>query len=560
MRFEINLKNSFSENRLELEKTFDFFTIKTGENVFVMNNVRVEQHFKSNKINLQNIVSILPHYLEYGLVIIIDKINESITIFNDIYGAFPLFLETNENSKIIKNSFQFDPNKTLNKLAIVQLLHFNHLLGKNTLNIETEKISGGQKIIVDKKGYSIIDFFTWNDYVNEIQKGIKVETRVLMNAAINESLKSKTNPILTLTGGFDSRLLLGLLLQQKSKFSTITWGAPNNNQTSRAQEISSEFKIDHTNINLDEHFKNEVPRILNYILKNGTENPFITDIPQFIYMCEKLDKNSDLISGFMGSEIIRGPSYSSQVTLTKFAADIGLSTSKEEIKELILKFNAQFPYISQSFIDQNMNELIEEYSSYSKIGLVNTNQKNSNIFKYLFYEKYPKIYGPIIRFHHDLNINLINPYLDFTFIVKTLRENKALSEMTPYENGSLNNFYSYRFYAKEMKKIFPGLLHTKMDRGYKLKDLISTFGIMKLIPYQVYRKFKNKNIPQIKVVDSNSWYAELIQNNVEINQQELKHVLNSTYINENRSKINTMTDLDKIKFQLILGLLKKMKC
>ena len=559
MKFEINLKNSFLENSFELRKKLNFFSINTGESVFVMNNIRVEKYFKSRKINIQNIILELPRYLEFGLVIIIDKTNETITLFNDIYGAFPLFLEKTEDNKIIKNSFEFDTNKKLNKLAIVQLLHFNHFLGKNTLNTEIEKISGGQKIIIDKNGYTTNDYFSWNNFVNEIQKEIKVETQVLLNDTINESLDSKTKPILTLTGGFDSRLLFSLLLQQKKDFTTITWGASKNNQSSRAQEISSEFKIDHTNVNLDEHFKNEVPRILEYIVKNGTENPFITDIPQFIYMCENLEKNSDLISGFMGSEIIRGPSYSSQVTLTKFAADIGLSTSKKEIKELILKFNIQFPYISQSFIEQNMDELIEEYSSYSKIEL-GTNPKNSNIFKYLFYEKYPKIYGPIIRFHHDLNINLINPYMDFTFIVKTLKENRALSEMTPYENGSLNNFYSYRFYAKEIKKIYPNLLHTKMDRGYKLKDLISPFGIMKLIPYQVYRKFKNKNIAQIKVVDSNSWYAELIQNIVEINQSELKQVLNSTYIHEKRTKINTMTDLDKIKFQLILGLLKKMKC
>jgi hypothetical protein len=559
MKFEINLKNSFLENSFELRKKLNFFSINTGESVFVMNNIRVEKYFKSRKINIQNIILELPRYLEFGLVIIIDKTNETITLFNDIYGAFPLFLEKTEDNKIIKNSFEFDTNKKLNKLAIVQLLHFNHFLGKNTLNTEIEKISGGQKIIIDKNGYTTNDYFSWNNFVNEIQKEIKVETQVLLNDTINESLDSKTKPILTLTGGFDSRLLFSLLLQQKKDFTTITWGASKNNQSSRAQEISSEFKIDHTNVNLDEDFKNEVPRILNYILQNGTENPFITDVPQFVYMCENLEKNSDLISGFMGSEIIRGPSYSSQVTLTKFAADIGLSTSKKEIKELILKFNIQFPYISQSFIEQNMDELIEEYSSYSKIEL-GPNPKNSNIFKYLFYEKYPKIYGPIIRFHHDLNINLINPYMDFTFIVKTLKENRALSEMTPYENGSLNNFYSYRFYAKEIKKIYPNLLHTKMDRGYKLKDLISPFGIMKLIPYQVYRKFKNKNIAQIKVVDSNSWYAELIQNIVEINQSELKQVLNSTYIHEKRTKINTMTDLDKIKFQLILGLLKKMKC
>jgi len=92
-----------------------------------------------------------------------------------------------------------------------------------------------------------------------------------------------------------------------------------------------------------------------------------------------------------------------------------------------------------------------------------------------------------------------------------------------------------------------------------LKDLISPFGIMKLIPYQVYRKFKKKNIAPVKVVDSNLWYAEMIQKNVEINQIELNNVLNANFINECRPNINTKTDLDKIKFQLILGLLMKMK-
>jgi hypothetical protein len=275
-------------------------------------------------------------------------------------------------------------------------------------------------------------------------------------------------------------------------------------------------------------------------------------------MCEQLNDNTDLICGFMGSEIVRGPSYSSQVTLTKFAADIGLATSKEQIKNIIIEFNNRFPYISQEFIERNMDQLIEDYSVYSKINDC-SKFKNANIFKYLFYEKFPKIYGPIISYHHNLKVNLINPYMDFKFIVKTLKENKALTDMTPYENGSLNNFYSYRFYAKEIKKIYPELMHTKMDRGYKLKDLISPFGIMKLIPYQVYRKFKKKNIAPVKVVDSNLWYADLIQKNVQINQVEFNHVLNANFINESRPKINIKTDLDKIKFQLILGLIMKMK-
>ncbi len=558
MKFEIGLRYNIQEEIQELEKKFHFQSDNDGNNILVINNQRVENHFKKGKLSIQNITNELHKYLEFGLVIIINDSKNTITIYNDIYGAYPLFLESKNNQKIVRNYFDFDKSKKLNEFAIVQLIHFNHILGSNTLNKEVERIKGGQVIEINADGISTTNYFSWNDFLSEINTPISESTEELMNEAINETVLSESQPVLTLTGGFDSRLLFALLRSKTDQFSTITWGAAKNDQTSKAKAIAKAFKINHQEIELGENFRNEVPRFLEYILENGSETPFITDIPQFIYMCEQLKDGTDLICGFMGSEIVRGPSYSSQVTLTKFAAEIGLAKSKEEIKNIILEFNNRFPYISSEFIERNMDQLIEEYSVYSKINL-SSNLKNANIFKYLFYEKFRKIYGPIICYHHNLKVNLINPYMDFRFIMKTLSENKALTEMTPYENGSLNNFYSYRFYAKEIKKIFPALMHTKMDRGYKLKDLISPLGIMKLIPYQVYRKFKKKNIAPIKVVDSNLWYAEIILKNVEINQIELINVLNANFINECRPKINSKTDLDKIKFQLILGLIMKMK-
>lgn len=558
MKFEIGLLNNFNDEIREFDNNFEFQVDYEGNKLLIINNQRVSNLVKNGVLKVSNLEKELHKYLEFGLVLWYNDSENSLTIYNDIYGAYPLFIDSKNNKKVIRNYFEFDKTRKLNEFAIVQLIHFNHILGKNTLNSDVERIQGGQKMIVNEEDIKFSTYFSWSDFIDASEKTTKDSSEFLMNAAIEESKISKSEPVLTLTGGFDSRLLFALLRSKSEKFSTITWGAAKNTQTSRAKEIASEFKIKHQEIELGETFIREVPRFLDYILLNGSETPFITDIPQFLYMCEKLKNETDLICGFMGSEIVRGPSYSSQVTLTKFAADIGLATSKEEIKTIILEFNKRFPYISEEYIERNMERLIDDYSVYSKIN-ISTNHKNANIFKYLFYEKFPKIYGPIICFHHNLNVNLINPYMDFKFIVKTLKENNALNEMTPYENGSLNNFYSYRFYAKEIKKIFPALLHTKMDRGYKLKDLISPFGIMKLIPYQVYRKFKKKNIAPIKVVDSNLWFSEMIQKNLEINTEELKNVLNYTFINESRSKISTKTDLDKIKFQLILGLLMKIK-
>jgi hypothetical protein len=142
--------------------------------------------------------------------------------------------------------------------------------------------------------------------------------------------------------------------------------------------------------------------------------------------------------------------------------------------------------------------------------------------------------------------------------MKTLNENKALSIMTPFENSALKNFMLYRFYSKEVKKIYPQLLHTKMDRGYKMSDLITLTGLMKLAPYQVYRKFKKKKNNQVKTVDSNDWYQNLISSELSIDKKVEDSILNSKYIHETAAELNLKSDLDKIKIQLIFGLSKKM--
>ena len=58
----------------------------------------------------------------------------------------------------------------------------------------------------------------------------------------------------------------------------------------------------------------------------------------------------------MGSEIIRGPSYSSEVTLTKFAASIQLCESKQEIKQKLLDFQNEFKVISDEFLLKNLDD------------------------------------------------------------------------------------------------------------------------------------------------------------------------------------------------------------
>jgi folate-dependent phosphoribosylglycinamide formyltransferase PurN len=50
--------------------------------------------------------------------------------------------------------------------------------------------------------------------------------------------------------------------------------------------------------------------------------------------------------------------------------------------------------------------------------------------------------------------------------------------------------------TSEIKENYPKLLKTKLDRGYKIIDLITLSGFLKLIPLQFYRKWKKKQLNQ----------------------------------------------------------------
>lgn len=547
--FNINNKNELNNHTEHEVKWTD------SSKIIVLNNNRVLNLVKSGVLTYKNFEEEYYKYLDYGLVLIVSE--EKTILYNDIWGAFPFFkIEKDEKIEIISNDFNSLTKSQVDEFAVIELIHFNHILGERTIDKKIKKIKGGQKISVLNEEIHSEELFNWEKIVQKLSLPTNETPAYYLKQALRDSLNEK-EVTLTLTGGFDSRLLLSTLLSENNNFKTITWGLPGNLQTSTAQHLSKQFNLEHKEVQLDSEFTDKIEHYLNYVTQNGTELPFIIDIPQFIYMCEQLPKQENLVTGFMGSEIVRGPSYSSQVTLTKFAADIGLSKSKNEIKQHILAFNEEYPYINSDFITKNMDLIIDEYTEYAKINIPKE-QPNYNIFKYLFQEKYAKIYGMIMNYHHQFDLNLINPYMDFKFISAMFKRNSAFTTMTPYENSSTKNFLLYRLYAKEIKNTFPPILKTKLDRGYYVNDLISLQGMAKLIPYQVYRKFKKKKGKTIKVVDAYTWYKSFIHDKISSPAKNLSHILNYSYIHKNLSEDNKINDLQKIKLQLILGLTEKL--
>jgi len=548
---------------LSPSNSFNYFNsqepcIEVGDTrVHVIGNQRYFNAFRSKKIDVDVFKNHECKNLEYGFVAIQE--GDTIDIYNDIFGAYPLFISRKNNEVSLSNFFDFTEDDELDTVAVIQFIHFNHILKERTLSKQTRRIQGGSHISINNKGLSCNVLNGWKSLEKELF-GLPKDVQQITSWStfknfIKESKKEDNPNVLTLTGGFDSRLLFGVLLDSGELFHTLTWGQEGNLQTTTAEKISQQYNIVHKEIKLDASFQSEMNQYLEEIITTGSESPFAIDIPQFIHMCKALNKGTNLISGFMGSEIIRGPSYSSQVTLTKFAADIALAESKSRIKELIYDFQKNHPFIEDIQIETYIETLVNDYVAYSRVERDKT-EKNHSIFRYLFLEKYPKIYGPIIKLHLDHDINLINPFMNLDFIKLMLHENKAATKLKPYEGNALYNFKLYKYYANALEDIYPDLNNTMVDRGYKIKDLTSTIGLIKLPLFQIYRKYirqkTNKGIP---TVDSKKWYHSHLKSLPKNLNPKLIPILNL----DGNLKSEHSSSFDAIKCQLIMGLNKKIK-
>jgi len=552
----INFKLNLDEVR-KFTKKLKPCLIENDKTVYTIGNQRFHNAFSSNQLTVKEFQEKAFQKLEYGIIIITGL--NFVKIYNDVFGAYPLFLSEINEVPSLSNTFYFEDKNELDEVSIIQFIHFNHILEDRTLHKGIKRVKGGTCLSVNTHGFSSEQLVDWSILesilFDEKLENSSVKSWSLIENFIKESKKSGNENMLTLTGGFDSRLLLGVMLSSNDNFQTITWGQSGNLQTRTAKKLSNKFKLNHIEVKLDSEFQCNVEEYLKEIIEHGSETPFIIDIPQFIHMCRVLKSGTNLVSGFMGSEIIRGPSYSSQVTLTKFAADIGLAHSKEEIIMIIEGFQNDYPFIQENILKKNMDELVKSYSKYSKIGLKNQN-KNTSIFKYLFLEKYPKIFGPIIKLHHDHKINLINPYMNIDFIRYMLMENQAKSKLKPYEGKAYYNYKLYKYYARALHYIYPKLNETYIDRGYLIKDLISPIGTIKLPFIQIYRKLiQNNSTKNAPTVDSKKWYNTMLQKV----PHELNPKLNLIINNHIFKNLNNFKNIESLKAQLILGLNEKIK-
>lgn len=222
---------------------------------------------KGHRFIVYNDAELLLHlYEEYGtafpiklnggfIAAIWDRIEQKLLIVNDRLGLYPLYYAYYNGGLAFASGVRallVDPSlpRSLDRLGIAEFLTFDHLLHDRTL-LEGVHLLPQASLLTFESGRMKLDCY-WepkypDQYTLRREEDYIDEFLALIKQAVARQVKDDTPTGILLSGGLDSRLLLGCLTNGSngSRLHSFTWGIPGCDDARFAREVAQASGTNH---------------------------------------------------------------------------------------------------------------------------------------------------------------------------------------------------------------------------------------------------------------------------------------------------------------------------
>ena len=192
------------------------------------------------------------------VIAIFDRKNNKLLIFNDRFGLYPLFFSCRAGRLIFAPEMkgilcdEYFPRK-IDLTALAQYVRFQHLLGVRTFFEEMQLLPPASILTYDLASGSCSTQPYWS--FNEIPYNPNIsfdeaveETARLLDRSVKSLSNDAYNPGVYLSGGLDSRSILGLI--DRRPIATLTYGMQSCRDVKYANRIAKVVGSDHHWVNL----------------------------------------------------------------------------------------------------------------------------------------------------------------------------------------------------------------------------------------------------------------------------------------------------------------------
>jgi len=324
--------------------------------------------------------------------------------------------------------------------------------------------------------------------------------QVILEIVKESTQNYKNNEIgITLTGGFDSRVILAALLSLGIKPICFTYGNPLNKDIIISKRICKALGLEYMNTVC------EKPSAQSYIedvkttltIDNGNAHLHRAHRMAAIKSFTNKHKIKVLFTGHFGGEQISGLSYNNYFSSSIFK---DFNEDNKEIEQLVKSILKSYFINEASYSVKKVVEQIEQLNwmrgdklqnkLYFLYDLVGMNHHKQDI----------RIYSKFVK-------NVVPVYLDERFI------NRLMSSPHHFYRkkvGKLTSLSHPKLYCFMIERLFPKLLEFELSNGYKPKDY------QKGLVYYVIKRITNKYVLKPYNPPSFSygeWYIDFISNN-----------------------------------------------
>lgn len=450
-------------------------------------------HYGSKMVN---------HLTGWYNIFIYHKATGNSVLFNDRLGYLPLFIYENDSYLLFSSKIEsllasgLMPTIAFDHATFAEHLYFNYPLSEHTYVKNISTLTNATLIDNNNGKLHWEKYWSMGSLFNQKALNEKDSFEVMNNAlkdAVLKGITKKGGSInLSLTGGWDSRLVLSYLLPEyRERLNTYSFGSATSADITIPQYIANQEGLKYTPYILDDSY------LGNEFLQQGTDTIMLSNGTRsykrahYLYAIREVCGVSDLLyTGIFGDEVLKishfpGGEVFPKNTIDFIESDFDLqaimdSLSKHDLFSYLNARKSEILPVLQGRLEKIKNDM-DAFGTISE-----------KYYVLRFEYNLRKYFGHEANSYNDF-VNGFSPFIDNDFL-EVFAQTKYLGTRFPFNSNSLLlKKQATRLYYKLTQANYPALTAYNTGRGYSMRDAATIAGQMKII----YRKFVKAKIKSL---------------------------------------------------------------
>lgn len=452
-------------------------------------------------------------------IAVFERTRNRLWVANDVFGFYPLYtyqdkehiVYASKQSTIIAstmiNNLKFD------YVSFAEHLLFNYIISDHSFIEGINILSNAQEVVIHNGILTQRKYYQYRELLAQTSLNKKDSFKL-----INESLEKACKRIMkysagavnmSLTGGWDSRLILSYLIKDyKDHLRLYSFGAHDAPDITVPQQISSLEGLSYTSYLLDDQYlKNDFKKAAHdtVMISEGSRNYKRT---HYLYAVRKIPKESlNLVTGIFGDEVIKvgkpqGGAVISRTIVRLLGKNFAIDSNMHDEISNICRLLANTFEADEQFIRLNLKNRIENigklYRSYGDSSMQH--------FIFRFDINLRRYFGAEAASYNDY-VNCFSPFTDKFFFFDYISTFHSSHRHAFSSSNIIAKWRSTRLYASLVQKQYPPLLDYASSRGYNMRQALqfsSTLGIL-------FKKNKSKvTIDEFNTGSTSSLFEQII--------------------------------------------------